>query len=88
LAANCIDPATGHPFKVFGFPEGSPMGLRVVSVKLDEAVLEEVEAIAREEGVSRSEVIRRAVSKYLREKGHRLQASLSRARGREHHTRS
>jgi len=44
------------------------VGLRVISLKLDEAVLEEVEAIAREEGVSRSEVIRRAVSKYLRER--------------------
>jgi len=44
------------------------VGLRVVSIKLEESVLEEVEAIAREEGVSRSEVIRRAVSKYLRER--------------------
>jgi len=37
---------------VLGFLKGSSVGLRVVSLKLDEAVLEEVEAIAREEGVS------------------------------------
>jgi len=44
------------------------VGLRVVTVKLEESVLEEVETIAREEGVSRSEVIRKALMKYLRER--------------------
>jgi len=42
--------------------------LRIVTVKIEESVLEAVELLAKKEGVSRSEVIRRAVMKYLKEK--------------------
>ena len=43
------------------------MTLRVVSVKMPEELLELLEELARRRGLSRSELIRRAIIRYLEE---------------------
>ena len=43
--------------------------MRVVSFKVDEDMLDLMERVARREGISKSELIRRALAKYLLEDG-------------------
>lgn len=42
--------------------------MRVVSFKIDEDLLEMLEEYARKKGMTKSEVIRRAIEAYIREK--------------------
>lgn len=39
--------------------------LQIISIKLPEALLEEIDAIARELNIPRSEVVRKAIIKYI-----------------------
>lgn len=43
--------------------------LKVISIKVDESLLNVLDTVARNAGVSRSEIIRRALVKYLEENG-------------------
>ncbi len=46
------------------------MYLVPVTFKINEKLLEELDAIAREKGITRSEAIRQAIEMYLRLKGY------------------
>jgi len=43
--------------------------LKVISIKIDESLLNAVDTVAKNTGISRSEIIRRALIKYLEENG-------------------
>jgi metal-responsive CopG/Arc/MetJ family transcriptional regulator len=43
--------------------------LKVISIKIDETLLNALDAAAKNTGVSRSEIIRRALVRYLEENG-------------------
>ncbi|MEM4665298.1 MAG: CopG family transcriptional regulator [Sulfolobales archaeon] len=45
------------------------MKLRVISLKIDDSLLNALDAAAKNSGLSRSEIIRRALLRYLEENG-------------------
>jgi len=47
--------------------------VRVISLKLDEELLERLDSYARMKGVTRSEVIRKAIELYLRLEDYKVQ---------------
>lgn len=47
--------------------------MRVISLKLDEELLERLDSYARMKGVTRSEVIRKAIELYLRLEDYKVQ---------------
>lgn len=56
-------------------PEHTPgaSAMRVVTFKLEEDILEKLDGLAREKGVTRSEVIRKAIELYLKLEDFRIQ---------------
>lgn len=55
---------------------------RIVTFKIDEALLELLDEYARREGRSRSEVIREAIVRLLRSEGYDVEGARRRAWGR------
>ncbi|BES82592.1 ribbon-helix-helix protein, CopG family [Pyrodictium abyssi] len=45
------------------------MPMRVVTFKVDECIVKELDQVAKAQHVTRSEVIREAIERYLREQG-------------------
>ena len=49
------------------------MGMRVITFKADEELLERLDSYARMKGVTRSEVIRKAIELYLKLEDYKVQ---------------
>ena len=54
-------------------PQGAEIGMRVITFKADEELLERLDSYARMKGVTRSEVIRKAIELYLKLEDYKVQ---------------